>query len=377
VQPKQPSAFRRFLGTPIGRWLIIVITVLVVFVSYVYVEALLAIPIFLLFGLAFPIWAGQKRPRYLALLGLVVVLVVAPISTAVITQDVRTPVPLASSMTGLPGFTGSEATLQNAGVTPYTGTTSTNFTWQVTVYPEQVPTGNTTPVNVSLYVSTCPGATSTSPPPWCSAGYSFTQLTQPVNNTTANGGASQCQFSTPPGAFVCTFHDKIGSNGIWDWQMGVYTKNSTTGALFYQTLVGDPTYNGIEGPVVGTYLTTYGELLGTIYFDDVLFLGGPFFFILLIYVLFKQRERRRNEARQRAAGSVPPGGGATEPSPALPPPSTSPAAGAAAPSSMATERTCPNCNAVVYANETKCWKCGASLSNASPGAPLPSSPKGS
>jgi hypothetical protein len=360
VQPKQPSPFRRFLGTRIGRVVLIALTILVVFGSYVYVEALLAIPVFLIFGLALPIWVGLKRPRYLALSGLVVVLIVAPLSTLVITQDVRTPVPLASSLTDLPGA-GGNALLQNAGVSPYTGTTSTNFTWTVTVYPQYRPAGNSTPVNVSLYISTCPGATSTSPPSWCSAGYPFIQLnhTFPANLTSST---------------TVTFHDMIGSNGIWDWQMGVYTKNSTTGALFYQTLVGDPTYNGIEGPVVGSFATTYFELVGTIYFDDALFLGGPFFVILLIYVLFKNRERRRAEARQRAVGPVPAAGGPSEVTQPLPPPSTRPPLTTPAAPPAAAERTCPNCNAVVYANETRCWKCGADLTG-STGAPLPSSPK--
>jgi hypothetical protein len=361
VQPKQPSRFRRFLQTPIGRVVLITIAILVVFGSYVYVEALLAIPVFLLFGLAFPIWAGLKRPRFLALLGLAVVLAVAPLATAVITQDVRTPIPLASSMSGLPGLSSSNATLQDAGVTPYTGTTSTNFTWKVTVYPKEVPTGNSTPVNLSLYISTCPGATSTSPPPWCSSGYPFIQLNYvfPAN------------FTTPT---VVSFHYRIGSNGIWDWQMGVYTKDTKSGTPFYQTLVGDPTYNGIEGPVVGDFGTTYAELLGSIYIDDVLFLGGPFFVILLIYVLFKSRERRRNEARQRTAGPVPPGGGPTEATPPLPPSATPPAAAAPGAPSGPAEKTCPNCNAVVYANETRCWKCGADLTGGA-GSPLPSSPK--
>jgi hypothetical protein len=361
VQPKQPSPFRRFLSSRIGRVVLIAVTILVVFGSYVYVEALLAIPVFLLFGLALPIWVGIKRPRFLALSGLVVVLIVAPLSTLVITQDVRTPVPLASSMTGLPGLTSNQATLQNAGVTPYTGTASTNFTWTVTVYPTEVPTGNSTPLNLSLYISTCPGATSTSPPAWCSAGYPFVQLNQ----------AMPANFTSPT---TFTFHYKIGSNGIWDWQMGVYTKNKTTGALFFQTLVGDATYNGIEGPVVGDFSTTYFELLGTIYFDDALFLGGPFFFILLIYALFKNRERRRNEARQRTAGPVPPGGGTSETAEPLPPPSTRPAPTGPAAKPPAPEQTCPNCNAVVYANETRCWKCGAELA-AGTGTPLRSDSK--
>lgn len=359
MQQKQPSGFRRFLATPIGKAVLIAITILVVFASYVYVEALLAIPAFLVFGLAIPIWAGLKRPRYLALSGLVIILLVAPISTLVITQDIRTPLPLScsASNTTCPGAT-ADALLQNASVTPYTGTGTTNFTWTVTVFPQFVPKGNTTPVNLSLYISTCPGATSTSPPSWCSAGYPFTQLTVtfPANLSTVT---------------TVTFHHVIGSNGIWDWQMGVYTLNNTTHVPYYQTLVGDPSYNGIEGPVVGDFASTFTSLLPTIYFDDFLFLGGPFYLVLLVYVLFKNRERRRKDAQKRAAGPVPPGGGSADEQLRAPPPSTRPGPSGATPPGPP-ERTCPNCDAVVYENEAKCWKCGADLAG-SPSAPLPSS----
>jgi hypothetical protein len=363
VQQQPPRGFRRFLATPPGKAFLIALTVLVVFASYVYVETLLAIPVFLIFGLAVPIWAGLKRPRYLALSGLVVLLLVAPISTLVITQDIRTPIGAACSVsnTTCPGSS-ANALLQNASVTPYTGTTSTNFTWTVVVFPANAPKGNSTVWNISLYISTCPGATSTTPPSWCSAGYPFTQITQKLN------------LSNTSRAVALTFHDMIGSNGIWDWQMGVYTLNSSTHKPWYQTLVGDPTYNGIEGPVVGDYATTYGALVPTIYFDDLLFLGGSFYIVLLVYILFKSRERRRKEVQKRAAGPVPPSAGTgpeptTLPSPTAPPTSKA-AAGAGPP-----ERTCPNCSAVVYENETKCWKCGADLP-AGVSAPLPSGKKG-
>jgi hypothetical protein len=243
-------------------------------------------------------------------------------------------------------------------VTPYTGSTSTNFTWTVTIFPQYVPSHNSTPLNVSLYVSNCPGATGPSPPPWCSAGFPFHQFTQTLP-------ANLSKVTT------LTFNYAIGSVGIWDWQMGVYTLNNSTQKPYYQTLIGDPTYNGIEGPVVGSFTTTYTELLPTIYFDDLLFLGGPFYLVLLVYVLFKNRERKRQDAQKRAAGAIPPTGSPSpsDAAPALQPPSTQPPPGGGTP--PAAERTCPNCNAVVYANETKCWKCGADLTGGT-GTPLPS-----
>jgi hypothetical protein len=362
VQQQKPGGFRGFVQTIFGKIFLIVLATVVVFATYVYVDTLLAIPAILLFGLAIPIWLGIKRPRFLAAMGLVIILAAAPLSTVVVTQDIRAPLAAADSMTGIPGTTG--ALMQNASVSPYTGTGATNFTWTVTINPAGIPKGNSSPLWLNLYVSTCPGATSTSAPSWCSAGYPFTLL-----NYTFPGNV------TAP--TTITFHYQIGSDGIWDWQMGIYTRNLTTHALFYQTLVGDPTYNGLEGPVVGDFLSTYGAVLPTIYFDDALFLGGPFFVILLIYLLFKNRERRKRESAQRAAGPVPPPG-SPEAASALPPSVTKGQPPSASTTATTPERTCPNCNAVVYENETICWKCGASLGGTG-GGPLPSSasqPKG-
>ncbi len=358
MQQQKGGGFRRFAQTPVGKASLIAIAILLTFASYVYVSALVAIPAILLFGLALPIWGGLKRPRYLALSGLVILLIVAPVSSLVITQDIRAPVALASSLTDITG-TGGNALMQNASVSPYTGTTSTDFTWQVTIFPQGIPKGNSSPLWLNLYVSTCPGATSNvSVPSWCSAGFPFHLL-----NYTFAGNL------TAP--LTRTFNYTIGANGIWDWQMGIYTRNLTTGKLFYQTLVGDPTYNGIEGPVVGDFATTYFALLPTLYLDGFLFLGAPFYVVLVSYMFFKNREARRKQARDRAPESIPPSGGpsdgaaagSTGPTLSLPPPG-------GAPSPAVKERTCPNCNAVVYENEANCWKCGASLTSGS--TPLPS-----
>ena len=360
MQQQQPSGFRGFVQKPLGRVVLIVLAILVTFAAYAYVTALLAIPAILLFGLAFPIWLGLKRPRFLALAGLVILLVVAPLTTVVLTQEIRSPIASAESLTDIPGTNGNPL-LQNASVTPYTGSTSTNFTWTVTIEPAGIPQNNTTGLVLwlHLYVSTCPGATSaTSPPKYCSAGYAFTDL----NYSTQPNSVPLSNLTSPT---TVTFHYTVGSTGIWDWQMGVYTQNRTTHRPFYQNLVGDPTYNALEGPVVGDFTTTYGELLPTVYFDDFLYLGAPFYIALILYMLFKNRERRRKEAAQRAAGPVPPTGGTPEEGTALPSALRRSAPSGGAPPPVVQERTCPNCNAVVYENETTCWKCGQSLNGVS------------
>ena len=355
MQQQQPSGFRRFVQGPLGRILLIALSVAVVFAAYAYGSVLLAIPTILVFSLAVPIWLGLKRPRYLAVAGLVVILAVAPLATVVVTQEIRTPISGVSSLADIPGTNGT-ALLQNASVTPYTGTTSTNFTWTVTVVPTAIPQGNTSGLvlELHLYISTCPGATSaTVSPSWCSAGYTFYDLNSSVFPAHLGKNAT-----------TVTFHFAIGRDGIWDWQMGVYTQNNTTGQPFYQNLAGDPVYNGLEGPVVGDFGATYAELLPTIYLDDLLYLGLPFFLVLLLYMLFKNRERRRKDAARRAAGPLPPGGGAPEGTTALPSTLSKgrPDSGTAPPA--VPERTCPNCNAVVYENEASCWKCGTSLGDA-------------
>jgi hypothetical protein len=352
VQQQQPGGFRRFVQTPPGKALLLAAGILVVFASYVYIDTLVAIPAMLLFGLAVPIWAGLKAPRYLALSGLVILLLVAPLSNVVITQDILTPVSASASPTGLPDGNGG-AVLQNALVTPYVGGTSTNFTWNVSVYPQFIPAGNSTPLWLDLYISTCPGATGNNSPV-CTAPYPLTILnyTFPSNTTSETN---------------VLFHYVIGAVGIWDWQMSLVVRN-TSGGYNYIFLVGDPTYNGIEGPVVGNFATTYESLLLTLYFDDFLFLGAPFYFVLLVYMIFKRRERSKADAARRAAGPTPP----DEAGPSLPSVST-PGVPPAIASAASKEGSCPSCGAVVYANEKTCWKCGATLGSASAGTPLPTS----
>jgi hypothetical protein len=355
VEAKKPNLFRRFVQTPYGRAALPAIAILVVFGTYVYVSTLLAIPAILVFGLAVPIWSGLKRPRYLAITGLVIILLVGPLASAAITQEIRTPTPAASSI----DYTSSNGTgpvLLNAQVSPYTGGTSTNFSWTVTIQPQYAPNTTRGLLGVSLFISTCPGATSNNSP-FCSAGYSLVNLTH--------------NYTSPPvTTTTLTISYVLGSVGIWDWQMGAFFANSTAGGNWtWVFLQGDPTYNGIEGPVVGTWSDTFAELLPTVYLNGLLFLGLPYYLVLLLYMFFKSRETRRKEAVRRAAGPTPPPAPSDATTGALPPTGGGPPPTGTGASAASAERTCPNCNAVVYENETTCWKCGASLS-AAPGTPL-------
>ncbi|HYA56967.1 MAG TPA: hypothetical protein VEH57_00645 [Thermoplasmata archaeon] len=353
MQQEKARGFRGFVQTAAGRAFLIALSLVLVFATFTYVTPLLAIPVFLIVGLALPIYSGLKRPRFLALSGLVVILLLAPVATAVLSSEIMSPTPAASSSPDLPEGHGG-AVLQNASVGPFLGSTSTNFTWNVTIYPQYLSPDNSSPLWLSLYISTCPGATGNSSPV-CSAGYPF------YNRTITFPSGYWANHTGPTRE---SFRFTIGSNGIWDWQMGLAMENLSTHGLEWIFLVGDPQYDGIEGPVIGGYGTVYFALIGSVYLESALYLGAPYFIVLLIYVAFKNRERRRADSQRRRAGPVPPTSpppaGPKTPLPSGPPPESSAAATAAA-AAAAGEMTCPNCHAVVYANEATCWKCGTAL----------------
>lgn len=360
------GGIRRFVGTPVGRAAYIAFAILVTFAVYAYVSVIFAIPVLLIVGLALPVWLGAGRLRFVALLGIVVILIAAPLVSVVYTQEIMVPLAPASSPTDLPGG-GGGALMQNASVHPYVGSLATNFTWNVTLVPQYIPKGNESPYQVTLYLSTCPGATGTGDPN-CASGYPFYAINQslPANLTAKT---------------TLQFHFTFPDLGIWSWQMGAFLRNSSdpTGHnVSFILLVGDPTYDGLEGPVVGNFASTWEQLLPTVYVDSLVYLGLPYYVILLIYLWWTRHKARRGSAVDRAPGPVPaegttetgttPGGGGA---PALGSGGPSTPVGASAPRRI--ELPCPQCGAVVYPNETKCWKCGAPLTGGTPApaAPLP------
>ncbi len=355
------GGFRGFVQKPLGKVALVAISFLATAAAFIYVTPILGIPVFLVAGLALPILSGVKRPRFLALSGLVVLLVLAPVANVYFTDQLLAPVPAASSSPAAPDGNGGSV-LQNATLSPFTGGAGTNFTWTVMVDPNYLASGltstNWSNDSVRLYLSTCPGATNATAS-YCASGYPFVIL--------------YYNFTAPPTSPTpITFHYVVRSNGIWAWQMGLHVQNRTTSSYSDIFLVGDPTWNGIEGPVVGGFSTVYVALITDIFFTVFLYLGLPFYFLLLIYMVLKNRERRRKEALQRAPRAVPPSseatGGTGGTSPATPLEGGNPV-GPADGNGRAegqgplasSEKACPSCGAVVYPSETKCWKCGATL----------------
>src|ERR1700686_1046044 len=149
---------KAFVATPLGRAVLIAIAIVTLAGSFVYLGPLLAIATLLLFGLAIPIYAGWKRPRQLALAGLVILLVAAPLTTLLVTEQVRTPAPGPSS-SNLPPFGYGGSVLQNAHVSPYTGAAGRSYQFSVDLHPNYAAPGTNGLVWVVVYISNCPGAT--------------------------------------------------------------------------------------------------------------------------------------------------------------------------------------------------------------------------
>ncbi len=330
------GSIRKFLSSRLGLAVLTAIAVLATSGAFLVGEYLTGAIAALLFGLGIPIWVGQKSIKWLAVIGVAIIALSPAIATAFEVPVVLTP----------SGAVGSSSQiLQNATVSPYFAAPGSTFNWSVQVVPSKVPVGNETR-NITLYLSTCPGATGPNDPN-CGAGYAFYNYTQPLVN-----------LSSPR---EVTFSERINSSNIWDWQMSLaYTSNSPRTNTTYVFLTGDPTYNGIAGPVVANgWGGAYALIVGAIY-SDYLIVGIVFFIAVLIYAVFKQRRQRRAQAVSRAAPPEQPSTAPGALAPAGPGPGVPLASGASRPPATE-ELACPNCGAVVYPKETFCWKCGTSL----------------
>ncbi|MFY9717065.1 MAG: hypothetical protein WAK40_03925 [Thermoplasmata archaeon] len=258
----------------------------------------------------------------------------------------------------------SGSVLENASLTPFHGSASTEFSWSAMLNPQYLPRGTSSPLWVNLYISTCPGATGNNSGS-CNPGYPLIVLTDffcsnPRSVATCEATSYDLNQSTQ-----VTFNYTIGSQGIWEWQMGVAVEDLAFHVPSYSLLVGDPQYNGNEGPVIGSFGTVFEEVLPSVYLEALLYLALPFYAVLLLYAIFKNREGRREDARLRAAGPIPPTSGAeTGSAPSAPgtaPLGSSTAAKSSPPGPVPGESACPSCGAVVYPGESKCWKCGSTL----------------
>ena len=352
--------FRGFAATRLGKLVLGGIALATLVLSFYYLGPYFAIPTFVLFGLALPIYGGWKAPRQLAAMGIVVLLVAAPIVNYGLTAQALVPSPAATSASDSSNTSTGAPVLTGAIASPYNGASGSTFAFSVDLYPNRLP-ANYTPDALWLYVSTCPGATGNSSP-FCGSGYPFFPVSQNVTGVNAS--------PTP-----VTFHVKLGGPNIWWWQMGLLAKkltfNTTTNRTnaTYEWIFLSPgnSYGAVQGPITGTWATTYDLLIGQSILDILFYPGIVFYLGLLAYMFWKSREARKKAQRDAtAAGSLPPTTGA--PPSSAPPPPVDLVDGT--PAARREELACPKCGAVVYPGETKCWKCGADL--ASTGTPLQS-----
>ncbi len=346
MQGRVPG-LRGFATRRSGQLVLIAAGVVLLAVASIYLGELGGILVLLFTGLFLPIYLGLKRPKILALMGVAVLILAAPLASLLVAQETLQPSGVANSFGENHGDV-----LQQAAVTPFHGAGGAVFTFSVTVVPQYL-YANTTIANLTLFVSTCPEASAPNQSTLdCAPPYpNFQQVARlPANLTVPE---------------VVTFSQRLPGPDIYWWIIYAdvtYTKNGTAAApIFLNPANG---YADIQGPVTGTYLSTLGLVLAPVYLTVILYPGIVFLIALLFYAWFKAREaRRKATAEQRppatAGGPLSPTGGPASPTGAAPAPTD--------------ELHCPKCQAVVYANETQCWKCGAPLTVRPSGTALPSS----
>ncbi len=336
VQPR--TSIKAFFAKPLGRVLLLLLIALALAGSAIYLGYLIAIPVFLLVGLGLPIYLGWTRPRTLFLVGLSALLVAGPIVTAGTVSLLLTPGP---SINGTVYSPFTQSVLQNATVHPYSRATAGDFSFVVDVNPAFLPSGHRSNVLwVDFFLSTCPNAI-TNNSSSCGGLNAYPFHSQ--NFSYANGSAPQ----------TVTFVQDVGGVNVWWWTMRAGYNNSS-GVLSWIYLQPGNGYTTAEGPVTGGYLSIYTLILPAIYFTVFIYPGLVFFLGVLVYLFLKMRQRRR-------AGGAPSVPAPMAPS-AVTPPAGPGAPGPAGPTAPAKpELACPNCGAVVYAGETRCWKCGTPL----------------
>jgi hypothetical protein len=357
---------KSFGTRPIGRVVLLAIAIVAVAASIIYLGLLAAIFVTLVFGLGLPIYTGWKRLRSLALAGLVILLLGGAFAGVLLAQELRAPVPPASSYVG-GAFGVGGPVLDNASATPHLSDTDANFSFQATLHPGHLPSTSGKIYAIVFFVTACPYDTS-NVSGFCGSGATnFTQVVRFPNGTSAN----QTE----------TFHQVLTAPSIWYFQIYAVAKNFTgtpppapaanvscgtrspnTVANVTTTCIllqpNSPNVNTIQGPVVGSFFAIWELLIGSVYASTFFYLGLPFYIGLLGYVFFKNRQARRKAALAPAAAPT----AAEETAPASAPPGP--------------EQKCPKCGAIVYANESNCWKCGASLAGKAAEPPLPSGPAG-
>ncbi|MCI4358109.1 MAG: zinc ribbon domain-containing protein [Thermoplasmata archaeon] len=340
-----PGGWKQFGTRKEGRALLMALAISTLVASLFYLGPYVAIAVLLVFGAALPIYLGWKRPRQLAIAAFAVLLVSAPIFSAAYAGELRVPSPAASSNPAFPFGNGAPA-VHDARVTPFDGNPGGVYNFSATVDPKNLPPSESARF-LELFISDCPGATGNRSPS-CPAGYAFYVL----NHTF---------LQTPGAAVTVTYSQALPGTDVWWWNLALAISNaSAPKAYTWVWLFVNGGYTGVQGPVSGNYLATTEFILPAAYEVIFIYPGIVFYIGLLIYVLLKNREANRGRSRVALPPDLPTSGPVPPTSSATP----------RSPSGLA-ERTCPNCGAVVYPNESTCWKCGKSLAQNAPASAPP------
>jgi hypothetical protein len=349
------GGFRGFAATPVGRACLVALSAGILTLSIAFTGFLVAIPAFIIFGLGLPIYLGWKRPRHLAIAGLVALLVAAPLASAYFTYETRQPTPAVASPAevGADGHSGS--VLQNGYVTPFDGAGGATYTFSVVVDPEFFPPGSNL-TEIVFYVSTCV--------------YNVTANSTDDCPGTIDHFTQNRTFTTSPSQpFTQNFTQVLPGANIWYWTEFAGFRNGSS--YIWVGLAAPDGYDYVPGPVTGDFTSTYEALAPGIFADTFLLPGVVYAIALLLYAYLKNREAKRKGYRDPAMlppMADAPGGGPPRPGVGAPP-------GATPIPAPANERACPNCQAVIYPHEVRCWKCGADVTGSAPAAaPLSSSP---
>jgi hypothetical protein len=346
---KLGSRVKAFVATPPGKIALAALATGAIVTAFPNQWAYLGFPIaiaaFLFAMLVFPIYLGWNRPRELAVVGLVVLLVGAPLGALAFTPELRLPVGPVSSPT-----VGNGSVIENAQSVPFTGDAGTTFDFQATINPQYLPTGARAPEYSIVYLTTCPDTVIANDSACGGGGYPFWVLSQ----TFATNLTQSTQVN---------LEKELNDSTLWYWEMAFVFHNATNSTLWvwlgsglaYSNASTAPPAFSVQGPISGSFTSTFEIVLPGAYEAGFLYFGTVFYGALVIYLWVKSRQNRRNPPAAPGPslpGSAPPG---------------APVAGA-----PRIERSCPKCGAVVYPEEKACWKCGAPLGNTgTPATPSP------
>ncbi|HTT26209.1 MAG TPA: hypothetical protein VMH90_04515 [Thermoplasmata archaeon] len=327
------AGVKGFVATPAGKVGLTALAVGAIYAGFIYLGVLIAIASFVFVMLLLPLYFGWSNTRQLAVAGFAALVIAAPLVSAGYTQELRTPVgPVDSPVDG------NGSVLTHAESVPFTGDAGTTFEFRVTINPQFLPKGAQGPEYLLVFLSTCYGAVTANDSSCGGSGYPFWEL----NHT----------FATPlVNATTVQVSQRLNESNLWSWNMAFVYRNATNATQW--AWIGGSEFFSIQGPISGSFGDTYLLVLPTFYEVVFLYTGSVYFGALVIYLYIKSRQNRRNPPPMPGP-SVPGGTGA----PGAPPGTT-----------PRIERSCPKCGAVVYPEESACWKCGAPLTATA--TPLP------